>query len=369
MTVPFVDLAAQDAPIRTELREAVMGVMERGDYILGSRVASFEAAFADYCGSEHAIGVGSGLAALELILRGYGIGPGDEVIVPAHTFVATAGAVALVGARPVPVEVSEGTYTLDPTCVESAVTSATRAIIAVHLYGRLVDMDALRDVADGHDLILIEDAAQAHGARRHGRKAGTLGHAAAFSFYPTKNLGASGDAGMITTDDGELADRLRALRNCGQFTKNEHALMPCNHRLDTLQAAVLEVKLPLLDGWNEERRRVAASYRRALADMPMVLPPEDGDGHDSVYHLFVIRCGRRDELAAYLGERGIGTAVHYPLPVHLQKVFCGLGYRQGDFPVAEAVAASVLSLPMHPTVTDDQVGLVAGGVRDFFARA
>ena len=366
MDVKFVDLASQDEAVRDELRDAVLGVLGRGDYILGDGVAKFEAEFADYCGTRHAIGVASGLAALEIILRGYGIGPGDEVIVPAHTFVATAGAVAMTGARPVLVDVLPDAYTIDPDRLEAAVTPASRAIIGVHLYGRTFDADALREGADRHGLILIEDAAQAHGGRHREQKVGAIGHAAAFSFYPTKNLGASGDAGMVTTDDGDLADRLRALRNCGQYVKNDHQLMPFNHRLDTLQAEILSVRLPLLDRWNEARRRAARSYLARLVDLPLDLPPEDGPARDSVYHLYVVRSDRRDQLAEFLAERGVPTAVHYPRPVHLQGAFRDLGHGIGDFPVAEGHARSVLSLPMHPSLDDDQIEHVTESIRAFF---
>ena len=364
-TVAFVDLAAQDAPVKDALRDAALGVMDRGDYILGAAIGEFEEAFADYCGSRRAVGVASGLAALELILRGYGIGAGDEVIVPAHTFVATAGAVAMTGARPVLVDVGED-YTMDPARVEEAIGPATRAIIGVHLYGRAFDAVALREIAERHGVVLIEDAAQAHGATHRGRTTGTLGHAAAFSFYPTKNLGASGDAGMVTTDDADLARRIRALANCGQFVKNEHALMPFNHRMDTLQAAVLSVRLTRLNAWNGARRRAAAAYRQALADLPIVLPPDDDAERCSVYHLFVIRSDRRGALAAPLKSAGIATAIHYPIPVHLHEVFRDLGYREGDFPVAESNAKSILSLPMHPNLDDDQIEHVANGIRSFF---
>ena len=364
--VDFIDLAKQDAPIRQELREAVLGVMDRGDYILGDAIGVFEEAFAKYCGTRHAVGVSSGLAALELIMRGYGIGPGDEVLVPAHTFVATAGAVAMTGATPVLVDVDPTTYNLDAEAAERAVTSATRAVLGVHLYGRPFDADGLRGLADRHGLRLIEDAAQAHGATYRDARAGSLGDAAAFSFYPTKNLGASGDAGAVTTDDGELAHKLRALRNCGQYRKNEHVHMPYNHRMDTLQAAVLQVRLDRLDDWNEARRRVADAYRSALADFPLALPPEDEPHRRSVYHLFVIRSERRDELAAFLKGRGIATALHYPTPVHLQEALRYLGHREGDFPIAESHARSVLSLPMHPGMTAEDVERVATGLRGFF---
>lgn len=363
--VSFVDLGAQDEEIRASLRAAAFEVLDAGNYILGGHVNEFEVEFAAYCGATYGIGVASGLAALELILRGYEIGPGDEVVVPAHTFVATAGAVALVGATPVCADVGPD-HLLDADALDRAIGPATRAVIGVHLYGRPFDADALRAVTQRHGIPLIEDAAQAHGATFRGRRVGTLADAAAFSFYPTKNLGASGDAGMVVTEDPELADRIRALRNCGQFVKNEHTLLPCNHRLDTIHAAMLRVRLPRLEAWNRARRATADRYRLALAGLPVALPPEDDHGRSSVYHLFVIECNRRDELAAFLNERGIGTGIHYPIPVHLQPVFRDLGYCKGDFPVAEAHVASILSLPMHPSLTAAEVDYVADAVRAFF---
>jgi dTDP-4-amino-4,6-dideoxygalactose transaminase len=358
MDLRFVDLAGQDAAVREEIERAALDVMRKGNYILGEEVAAFEDEFAAYCGSAHAVGVGSGLAALELILRGYGIGPGDEVIVPAHTFVGSAGAVAFAGAAPVLADVRED-GNLDPERVAEAITPRTRAIMAVHLYGRPADVEALADLARAHDLKLIEDAAQAHGARYGGRRTGSLGDAAAFSFYPSKNLGANGDGGMVTTDDEELADRIRALRNCGQFEKNTHELLPFNHRLDTIHAAVLSVRLGRLDAWNEARRRVAAWYDEALAGSGLTLPPVDDHARESVWHLYVVRSTQRDALQDYLGEHGVPTGLHYPRPVHLQPVFLDLPYARGSFPVAERLADTVLSLPMHPCVTEEQVAWVA----------
>jgi dTDP-4-amino-4,6-dideoxygalactose transaminase len=361
MNLQFVDLTAQDEPIRDELERAVQGVLRRGDYILGADVAAFEGEFARYCGSVHAVGVGSGLAALELILRGYGIGERDEVIVPAHTFVGSASAVAIAGATPVLVDVLED-GTIDPERAAAAVTERTRAIMAVHLYGRVAEMTALRELASAHGLKLIEDAAQAHGARYRGQRTGTLGDAAAFSFYPSKNLGAAGDAGIVTTDDGDLADRIRALRNCGQYEKNLHEALPLNHRLDTLQAAVLRVRLTRLDANNAARQRVAGLYARALAASPLALPPQDGDERSSVWHLYVVRTTGREALQAHLADHGVPTAVHYPLPVHLQPAFRDLPHARGDFPVAERLAATVLSLPMHPGVSEEGVAWVAEAV-------
>ena len=364
MKVPFVDLRAQDAPIRTRLADSVQRVADRCNFVLGEEVDAFEMAFAEYVGAGHAIGVSSGLAALELILRGYDIGPGDEVIVPAHTFVATAASVALVGATPTCADVDD-TFNVDPASVEAAITSRTKAIIAVHLYGRPAAMDELLAIAARHGLKLIEDAAQAHGAELGGRRTGSLADAAAFSFYPSKNLGASGDAGAVTTDDGELADRIRALRNCGQHEKNLHSLMPCNHRMDTLQAAVLSVRLERLDAWNAARRNAASWYFEELADAPVTLPPgDDGTERSSVWHLFVIQAPERERLRQALAAADIGVGIHYPMPVHRQPVFLSLGYEEGSFPVAESYCRTILSLPMHPSLEREQVAHVASIVRE-----
>lgn len=366
MRVDFVNLKSQDAAIRDRLHEAVKNVIDSGNYILGTEVQEFEQSFATYCNAKHAVGVSSGLAALELILRGYGIGPGDEVIVPAHTFVGSAAPVAIVGATPVFVDVSGEDYTLDATKLESACTEKTRAIIVVHLYGRPANIKPIRDFAAARGLKVIEDAAQAHGARFFGRSAGTLADAAGFSFYPSKNLGASGDAGIVTTDDASLAENICALRNCGQFERNVHTLLPCNHRLDTMQAAVLKVRLDLLDEWNAARREVANWYRQALVGLPLALPPADDANYLSAWHLYVVRSSERDALKRHLDDEGIGNGVHYPLAVHLQPFFRHLGYRTGDFPVAERHTATILSLPMHPGLTEDDVALVAAAVEKFY---
>jgi dTDP-4-amino-4,6-dideoxygalactose transaminase len=358
-TLRFVDLQAQDAPLQAELEEAALRVLRHGQWILGPEVAAFEEAFAAFCGSAHAVGVGSGLAALELILHGYGIGPGDEVIVPAHTFVGSAAAISLAGATPVFADVSPHDGNLDPEAARAAVTPRTKAIVAVHLYGRVAQMPELRAVADAHGLKLIEDAAQAHGARLDGRAAGSLGDAAGFSFYPSKNLGASGDAGAVTTDDGELAARIAAMRNCGQFEKHRHELLPANHRLDTLHAAMLLVRLARLEANNEGRRAVADRYREALTGLDVTLPPADDAGRVSVWHVYAVRTKERDALVPFLAEHGVPTAIHYPVPVHLQPFYRELGHARGDFPVAERYADEVLSLPMHPHVAAEGVARVA----------
>jgi len=299
-----------------------------------------------------------------LSLRALGIGPGDEVIVPAHTFIATAAAVTFAGARPILVDVDPATYNIDVAQVEAAITPRTRAIIPVHLYGLPAAVDAIMSLADRHDLAVIEDACQAHGAYYKGRRVGSLGHAAAFSFYPTKNLGGCGDAGMVVTGDAGVAEQVRAMRNCGQKAKYIHELPPFNHRLDTLQAAILRVKLRYLDQWNEARRRNAALYTKLLTGSGIVTPVEDPDSVH-VYHLYVVRTPRRDGLQAYLREQGIGTAIHYPVPIHLQPFYAGNGFRRGQFPVTEGLCDEILSLPMFPEMTAEQIKYVADRVLDF----
>ena len=365
MEVPFVDLRSEHRILRDELNEAIQQVMDRSDFALGKDVSLFEEEFARFCGTEYAVGVDSGLSALELGLRAFGIGPGDEVIVPAHTFVATAAAVSFAGARPVFVDVEKSTYNMDISQVEAAVTTRTRAIIPVHLYGLPAEMGPILDLAKRHGLVVIEDACQAHGARYHGQRAGSLGDAAAFSFYPTKNLGGCGDAGMLVTDNASVVEQVRAMRNCGQREKYYHELPPFNHRMDTLQAAILRVKLHHLDGWIEARRGNAALYDELLVDSGVVTPVETPDA-THVYHLYVIRTPERDGLQAHLREQGIGAAIHYPVPVHLQPYYAGNGFHRGQFPVTEQVCDEILSLPMFPGMTVEQVQHVAAEVTRFF---
>lgn len=365
MNVPFIDLRTQHRAIQQELDEAMGRVMERADFALGKDVTEFEEEYAAFCGTKHAVGVDSGLAALEMGLRAFGIGPGDEVIVPAHTFVATAAAVTFAGARPVLVDVEPNTYNLDVGQVEAAITPRTKAIIPVHLYGLPADMDAILHLADRHGLVVIEDACQAHGATYKGRRAGSLGRAAAFSFYPTKNLGGCGDAGMLTTNDARVAEQVRAMRNCGQKQKYYHELPPFNHRMDTLQAAVLRVKLRYLESWIEARRRHAALYTKLFAGTNVVTPVETAEA-THVYHLYVIRVPQRDALRTHLREQGIGAAIHYPVPVHLQPFYANDGFRKGQFPVTEWVCGEILSLPMFPELTGEQVASVVNAVNAFY---
>jgi dTDP-3-amino-3,4,6-trideoxy-alpha-D-glucose transaminase len=361
--VPFRDLRRDWAEIGTEIRTAVERVLASGRYVLEEEVDAFERAFAAACGARHCVGVGNGTDALSLTLRAWGIGPGDEVLVPALTAMATWMAVAGVGARPVPVDVDQRTLGMDPQSLEDAVSPSARAVIPVHLYGTPVDMDAVGAVARSHDLRVLEDAAHAHGARLNGRPVGTLGDAAAFSFYPTKNLGAVGDGGAIVTDDEALADRLRILRHYGSGERDQPALVGVNSRLDAVQAAVLRCKLAHLDEWNERRRATAHRYLDALSDVPGLTTPSCPDGADSVWHLFVVRSASRDELADNLRRRGIGSAVHYPLSAVDTVPFADWGAR-GAAPRARRAADSVLSLPCHPHLTITDEHRVIESVRD-----
>lgn len=366
MKVPFIDLRPQHRALRDELNEAIQRVMDRCDFALGEDVARFEEEFAEFCGTQYAVGVDSGLSALELSLRAFGIGPGDEVIVPAHTFVATAAAVTFAGAQPVLVDVDPVTLNVDVVQIEAAITPRTKAIIPVHLYGLPAEMDVIMRLADEHDAVVIEDACQAHGAQYRGMRTGSLGHAAAFSFYPTKNLGGCGDAGILVTDDAQVAQQVRAMRNCGQRVKNVHELSPFNHRMDTLQAAILRVKLRYLDAWNMARRQNAALYTDLLAGSGVITPIEAPHA-THVYHLYVVRTPRRDALQAYLREHDIGTGIHYPIPIHLQPFYAEYGFRRGQFPVTEQVCDEILSLPMFPEMSAEQVRFVADKVQSFDA--
>lgn len=364
MQVPFVDLKAQHRPILDEITAAVGQVLTNTDFVLGKAVNQFEEEFAAFCGVPYAVGVDSGLSALQLLLMAYEIGPGDEVIVPANSFVASAAAVTFAGALPVLVDVDPVTYTIDPAKAEAAISPRTKAIIPVHLYGMPADMDAILALAKRHNLVVIEDAAQAHGARYKGTRIGALGHGAAFSFYPAKNLGACGEAGIAVTHDLNVANRLRALRNCGQVEKYHHVYAPYNHRIDTIQAAILRVKLPHIDAWNEARQQHAARYNELLSGSDVVTPVFR-DGFESVWHLYVIRVADRARMQAHLSARNIGTGVHYPIPIHLQEYYRDLGYQRGDMPVTEAQADQILSLPMFAELTDDAIDYVVEAIREF----
>jgi dTDP-4-amino-4,6-dideoxygalactose transaminase len=367
LAVPFLDLRAVHDVVADGILEDIAGLIETGAFANGPAVADFEREFADYCGTAHCVGVASGLDAIRLALIAAGLQAGERVIVPAHTFIATFEAVAQAGGVPVPVDVSETDYNLDADAVAAAVDDGTRFILPVHLYGQLADMRALEQVAARYGVALIEDAAQAHGASRDGLSPGT-GLAAAFSFYPAKNLGAMGDAGALVTDDAELAQTVRALREHGQTAKYRHELEGWTARLDTIQAIVLLHKLPRLDGWNDQRRAVAASYSEQLGGIGDLRLPATPAGSEPVWHLYVVRTSRRDELASFLRERAISTGVHYPEPPHLVAPYAHLGYGRGSFPVAEALADEVLSLPIFPGITEEQVSAVVEGVAAFFTR-
>jgi dTDP-4-amino-4,6-dideoxygalactose transaminase len=366
--VPFVDLRAQYHALRDEARAAIDAVLEKGDFILGGAVETFERSFAAYCEVAHAVGLDSGLSALELALRALDVGPGDEVITAANSFVASALPISTVGATPILVDVDERSYNLDVALVEAAITPRTRAIMPVHLYGQPADMDPLLALAAHHGLAVVEDACQAHGARYHGRRVGGLGHVAAFSFYPAKNLGAYGDAGALVTNDPAIAERARTYRNYGSSRKYHHETRGSNRRLDTLQAAVLNVKLARLDDWNEGRRRAAAQYDGLLADANVVVPAR-ASGVDHVYHLYVVRTADRDGLQAHLTREGIGTGIHYPVPIHLQPAYRDLPYRPGDFPITERLAGEILSLPMYAELSAAQVERVADAIQRHTGRA
>ena len=344
MKVPFLDLRAQHATIRHEIIPAIHRVINSADFILGEEVDMFEEEFAKYLGVKHVIGVSSGLSALELILRAYGIGPGDEVILPANTFIATALAVSAVGAKPVLADIDPATYNIDHDAVRNAITSSTRAILPVHLYGQPADMWRLRSIATLYGLLLIEDACQAHGARYRGQRVGSIGNAAAFSFYPGKNLGAYGDGGAVATNDWNVAEKVRQLRNYGQIQKYVHTCLGTNSRLDTIQAAVLSVKLDHLDEWNRMRQAHAAAY--GFRPLPHV---------DHVHHLHVVEVDDRNYVRDELYKKGIGTGVHYPTPIHVQPAYANLGYQLGDFPNTERAAGRVLSLPMFAELAPEQV--------------
>jgi dTDP-3-amino-3,4,6-trideoxy-alpha-D-glucose transaminase len=368
VAVPFLDLRTVHDQLAGEILGDIASLIETNAFANGPAVAEFERAFADYCGAEHCVGLSSGLDALRLGLIAAGLETGDRVIVPAHTFIASFEAIAQAGGVPVPVDVSEQDYNLDPEAAGAAVDDRTRFLLPVHLYGQLADMVALEDIARRHDLAIVEDAAQAHGASRDGRAAGVTGLAGAFSFYPGKNLGAMGDAGALLTDSAALADTMRALREHGQTAKYKHELEGWTARLDTIQALVLLRKLPLLDGWNQQRRTAAAWYTDALAGLGDLRMPTVPDGSEPVWHLYVVRTARRDELAEFLRGRGIGTGVHYPEPPHLVPPYAHLGYGRGSFPVAETLAQEVLSLPMFPGITEEQVTAVVESIAAFFRR-
>jgi dTDP-4-amino-4,6-dideoxygalactose transaminase len=361
--IPFLDLKWAYAELKSELDAAYTRVMDSGWFVLGREVEAFEAEYAAFCGTRHCIGVGNGLEALELCLRGWDIAAGDEVIVPSNTYIATWLAVTAVGARIVPVEPTREGSNIDPDRIEAVLTPRTKAIMPVHLYGEPADMDAIAALGRKHGLKVIEDVAQAQGSKVRGRRAGALGDAGAHSFFPTKNIGAFGDGGAITTDDDRLADRLRTLRNYGSMVKYVNSERGLNSRLDELQAAFLRVKLSRLDRWNEHRRRLAARYSDKLAGIPGLGLPRAPQWAEPVWHLYVVRTDRRAALMTALERAGVGALIHYPIPPHLQQAYADLGLGRGSFPLAEGLADTVLSLPMGPHLRPEDVDVVAEVVR------
>ena len=364
VAVPFLNLRAGCVELKQEIDAAIARVLDSGWFLLGEELEKFENEFAEYLGVEHCVGVGNGLDALHLAMRALGVGPGDEVLVPSNTYIATWLAVSYAGAIPVPVEPDELTYNIDPAKIEAAITRKTKGIVPVHLYGQPADMDPILEIARKHDLWVLEDAAQAHGARYKGKRAGALGTAAGWSFYPGKNLGALGDGGAVTTNDPQIADRVRVLRNYGSRIKYRFESKGFNSRLDEIQAAVLRVKLRYLDEWNSRRRRTAASYSHQLRDTSLILPftPEWAE---PVHHLFVVRSEQRNTLRHNLEQAGIGTLIHYPTPPHLQEAYRDLGMPRGAYPISERIHDEVLSLPMGPQLTESQASEVVRAVREF----
>lgn len=365
MNIPFLDIKATYLELKLELDAAYRRIMESGWYILGEEVERFEAEFATYCQAKHCIGVGNGLEALHLILRAMEIGPGDEVIVPANTFIATWLGVSQSGATPVAVEPNPLTYNLDASQIEAAITKRTKAILPVHLYGQPADMDPILAIADRHKLKVIEDAAQAHGARYKGQRVGRFGDAAGFSFYPVKNLGAFGDAGAVVTNDDDLADKVRLLRNYGSRVKYHNELKGFNSRLDPLQAALLRVKLKYLDEWNERRRIIAGHYLESLAGIPDYILPAIPEWAEPVWHLFVVCHPRRDALQQYLQQAGIGTVIHYPVPPHLSAAYTDWNRSENGFPITERLARTILSLPMGPHLDTESLHTVIKAAQTF----
>lgn len=365
MRVPFVSFEPMHNELKEGLENAFHKVMEKNYFIQGSECEAFEKEFADYCDVKYCIGVDNGLNALYLILKAFEIGEGDEVIVPSNTFIATALAVSFVGATPVFVEPELVTYNIDPSRIEAAITENTKAIMPVHLQGRPADMDPIMEIAKKYNLKVIEDCAQAHGVLYKGKKVGGFGDGAGFSFYPGKNLGALGDSGAVVTNNKELADKVRALGNYGSDYKYHHIYQGTNSRLDEMQAAFLRVKLPELDKWNADRVRIARKYCDGITNPMITLPlkPDADFGH--IYHVFVIRCEKRDELEGYLAEKGIGTVKHYPYPMHLQECYKELGIKKGELPIAEEISNTVLSLPMYYGMTDEQVSYVIEAINEF----
>jgi dTDP-4-amino-4,6-dideoxygalactose transaminase len=363
MKVPFVDLKSLHSEIRDDLREVFDRVLDNSTFVLGPEVQRFEQEFATYCGTEHCVALNTGTAAIHLALAALNIGPGDEVITVPHTFIATAEAITAVGAKPVFIDIDPVSFTMDPALLEAAITPKTRAIIPVDLYGQVADMDPILEIADRHGIPVVEDACQAHGAEYKGRRAGAFGIAGCFSFYPGKNLGACGEGGAVTTNDGELAERIRLWIDHGSSKRYEHVFPGLNMRMEGIQGGILSVKLKYLDRWNDQRREAAVRYNSALADTDIEIPTEMDYGRH-VYHLYVVQSDNRDALRHQLTAAGIETGLHYPTPLHLQEAYRFLGYKDGDFPVTEKVKARILSLPMYPGIHSEAVERVASELRE-----
>lgn len=365
MKIPFADFAPMQQEIRQELENACHTVLESSSFINGEQCRLFEEEFASYCGAGYCTGVANGLDAIYLILKALEIGAGHEVMVPSNTFIATALAVSRTGAVPVFVEPDINTYNMNPKLIEEKITTRTKAIIAVHLQGRMADMDAIRSVADQYHLYVIEDAAQAHGAEYKGKKAGSLSDAAAFSFYPGKNLGALGDGGAVVTSQKEIAEKVRILGNYGSDYKYHHICKGTNSRLDELQAAFLRVKLTFLDKWNQDRRRAASRYQEQISNPLITLPMKEDDQYRHVYHVYAIRCKNRDRLETYLNSWGIGTVKHYPIPIHLQLAYEEMSLKEGSLPVAEEISRTILSIPIYYGISEEAVGYVIEKLNSF----
>lgn len=377
MNIPFLDLKAQYKTIKDEVLPEINDVLDNTAYVLGKKVQAFEQAFAQAHNSKYCYGVSSGTDGNHMVLWALGIGPGDEVIIPANTFIATAWGATLCGATPVFVDCHPKSYNIDPSKVEAAITPKTKAIVAVHLYGQPADMDPLIEIAKKHNIILVEDCAQSHIAEYKGKRVGSLGYASSFSFYPGKNLGAYGEGGAVMTDNEDLAKKFKMIRDHGAEQKYYHQMFGHNYRMEGIQGAVLGVKLRHLDDWTNGRRKVAKKYYELLKDVDSLILPKEMDYAKHVYHLFVVqvkssdsnqRTVVRDELQKFLGENGIATGLHYPIPLHLQPCFSHLGYKRGDFPVTEALAEQGLSLPMYPEMTDEQIEYVCEKIKEFFKK-
>ncbi len=363
--IPFIDLKRQFSFLGPEIEASIKKVMEKGDFILGHEVTLFEKEFAGYCQTKYAVGVANGTDAILLALKTLGIGPSDEVIIPVNTFIATALPIVNLGAKPVFVDVDKNTYNIDVDKIEEKITKKTKAIIPVHLYGQIANMKKIMSIARKHKLYVIEDACQAHGSEYKGKRAGSFGDIGCFSFYPGKNLGAYGDAGAITTNNKNLSEKIKILRNVGQKEKYHHIELGHNSRLDTVQAAILRIKLPHLNIWNEKRRQHVALYKKLLSVLDIVLPYEPNENLSN-YHLYVVRVKKRDDLLSYLKEQGIYCGIHYPIPLHLQKCLASLGYKEKDFPIAEHQAKEIISLPMFPELKEKEIELITNHIKKFY---